>query len=85
MRCHECKNCLDLEKVRASVFKVANPPFSHACQDVIDLWNTELQRLPCLVLAVDCHTCHADPGVPCRWGERFHPTRVVHARVLAES
>ena len=48
IRCDECENCLALEKVKESVLKVANPPFSHADQDVVDLWNTELQRLPCL-------------------------------------
>ena len=31
-RCGKCENCLSLERGRASVLKVANPPFSHADQ-----------------------------------------------------
>jgi hypothetical protein len=55
-RCGECDNCKKLERVKASVLKVVNPPCSkpsaywpYACADdgVIELWNTELARLPC--------------------------------------
>lgn len=48
-RCRKCENCLKLEKVKASVLKTVNPPFSHADQGVMDLWNAELKRLPCLL------------------------------------
>ena len=48
MRCGTCKNCVDLERVKRSVLRVCNPPFSHADQDAIDLWNGEVERLPCL-------------------------------------
>jgi len=47
-RCGECENCKKLEKVKASVLRAANPPFSHADQGTVDLWNAELSRLPCL-------------------------------------
>lgn len=26
-----------------------------------------------------CHTCHAQPGQPCRWGSGFHEIRVRRA------
>ena len=47
-RCGDCETCKWLEKVKKSVLKAANPPFSHVDQGVVDLWNQELQRLPCL-------------------------------------
>jgi hypothetical protein len=47
-RCGECENCKKLEKVKASVLRAVNPPLSHADQGTVDLWNTELRRLPCL-------------------------------------
>lgn len=55
-RCGKCPNCLQLEKVKRRVLACVNPPFSrrsatwpHACADdgVIELWNSELARLPC--------------------------------------
>jgi hypothetical protein len=46
-RCGKCKNCLELEKVKARVLACANPPFSHADDGVVELWNKELERLPC--------------------------------------
>ena len=49
-RCGTCKNCKELEKVRESVLRAVNPPFSHADQGTVDLWNTELKRLPCLAV-----------------------------------
>jgi hypothetical protein len=48
MRCGTCKNCEELAKVQRSVLRAVNPPFSHANDDVVNLWNTELERLPCL-------------------------------------
>jgi hypothetical protein len=53
LRCGKCENCVKLEKVKASVARCANPPFSHADQDVVELWNAELARLPCLGEADD--------------------------------
>ncbi len=47
-RCGRCKNCLDLQKVKKRVLACANPPFSHADDDVVDVWNAELERLKCL-------------------------------------
>ena len=47
-RCGECKNCIDLERVRKVVLKATNPPFSHANDGVVELWNAELERLPCM-------------------------------------
>ncbi len=55
MRCGKCKNCLDLERIRRRVLACVNPPFSHATRvgsiydyGLVNLWNTELQRLPCI-------------------------------------
>lgn len=47
-RCGECDNCKKLERVQRSVLRVVNPPFSHADDDTIKLWNRELAELPCL-------------------------------------
>jgi len=47
-RCGTCKNCIELDKVRRSVLSVANPPFSHADQGTVDLWNREVKSLPCM-------------------------------------
>lgn len=47
-RCGTCANCLMLERARRRILACCNPPFSHASQAVIDLWNAELKRLPCL-------------------------------------
>ena len=47
-RCGKCKNCLDLERVRRRVLACVNPPFRHADDGVVNLWNTELARLPCI-------------------------------------
>ena len=46
-RCNVCKNCVALESVKERVLACVNPPFSHADQDVINLWNEELKGLPC--------------------------------------
>lgn len=54
-RCGKCQNCVDLERVRRRVLACVNPPFSHAMRvgsrgddyGVVNLWNTELARLPC--------------------------------------
>jgi hypothetical protein len=46
-RCGACQNCLDLARVRSRVLACCNPPFSHADDGVVSLWNTELARLSC--------------------------------------
>lgn len=46
-RCGTCDNCTELERVKGTVLRATNPPFSHADQDVVDLWNQEVARLPC--------------------------------------
>lgn len=43
-----CENCRRLERVRQLVLRCANPPFSHADDGVVSLWNSEVSRLPCL-------------------------------------
>ena len=52
-RCGKCANCKKLERVKSSVLACCNPPFSHADDDVVDLWNKELERLPCLEVRHD--------------------------------
>lgn len=47
-RCGKCENCKKLERVKQRVLACCNPPFTHADQDTVDLWNKELARLPCL-------------------------------------
>jgi len=51
MRCGKCKNCIDLERIKRWVLACCNPPFSHADDGVVSLWNAELARLPCCVPA----------------------------------
>lgn len=56
LRCGKCKNCLALERIQRRVLACCNPPFSHAIRlgsrgddyGLVNLWNTELARLPCL-------------------------------------
>jgi hypothetical protein len=55
MRCGKCKNCVELEKVKslvlaccASVKKGIYPSTYHADDGVIQVWNSELARLPCM-------------------------------------
>jgi hypothetical protein len=47
-RCGTCENCRKLERIQKRVLACCNPPFSHADQDVVDLWNRELAEHPCL-------------------------------------
>jgi len=47
-RCGDCPNCLRLEKVKLRVLACCNPPFSHADDDVVEVWNKELESLPCV-------------------------------------
>jgi len=46
-RCGECINCQKLEKVKTSILRCCNPPFSHADDDVVMVWNDMLESLPC--------------------------------------
>ena len=55
MRCGECKNCRDLEKIKSRVLACCNTirgrnqvSVPRDMDGVIQLWNTELHRLPCL-------------------------------------
>jgi len=47
-RCGGCDNCKKLEKVKRSVLRAVNPPFSHADDGVVAVWNDMLASLPCL-------------------------------------
>lgn len=47
-RCGSCENCRKLEQIKRRVLACCNPPFSHIDQDVVDVWNQELDRLLCL-------------------------------------
>lgn len=47
-RCGKCTNCENLERVKQKVLACANPPFSHADDGVVNVWNQELTRLHCL-------------------------------------
>ena len=47
-RCGQCINCQKIEKVKISVLRCCNPPFSHADNDVIEVWNDSLKRYPCM-------------------------------------
>lgn len=46
-RCEQCDNCKELEKVKERVLACINPPFSHADDDVVKVWNEEMKRLKC--------------------------------------
>lgn len=46
-RCGQCNNCKELQQVKERVLACANPPFSHADDDVVTVWNNELARLQC--------------------------------------
>lgn len=52
-RCGQCENCKKLEQVKSIVLRACNPPFSHADDDVVNLWNEELERLPCIAEILD--------------------------------
>jgi hypothetical protein len=46
-RCCKCPACLHIEQVKPAVLRCANPPFSHATDGVVQLWNQELFDHPC--------------------------------------
>lgn len=47
-RCGKCDNCKMVERARNKVLAVCNPPFSHADQGVVDVWNDVLESYPCI-------------------------------------
>lgn len=47
-RCGNCKNCKIIQKVQGGVLACCNPPFVHADDDVVMVWNDQLKRFPCL-------------------------------------
>ena len=47
-RCNECDNCQKLKRVRGRVLACCDPPFSHADQGVINVWNDAVWDYPCL-------------------------------------
>jgi len=46
-RCGTCSSCLRVEKVKPTILRCANPPFSHATDDVAQVWNQTLFDNPC--------------------------------------
>jgi len=44
-RCGKCSNCKKLEKVKTSVLRAVNS--SHASDDIVMVWNTMVDSLPC--------------------------------------
>lgn len=46
-RCGECGNCKKLDKLKVRVLACCNPPFSHADQGVVEVWNELVERLKC--------------------------------------
>lgn len=47
-RCGECANCKKLDLVQRRVLACCNPPFSHADDGVVKVWNDMLARLTCV-------------------------------------
>jgi hypothetical protein len=47
-RCGECDNCRKLDSIKDSVLRCVNPPFSSADDDVISVWNSAVENLPCM-------------------------------------
>lgn len=48
-RCGKCVNCQKFEHVRTSVLKVVNPPFSHADDATVKVWNDAVRDFPCVM------------------------------------
>lgn len=46
-RCGKCLNCVKLKRVQQRVLACCNPPFSHADDGVVQVWNDMLASLPC--------------------------------------
>jgi hypothetical protein len=66
-RCGLCKNCQELERVKARVMAVvtkssmsASVPTNNSA-DAAELWNQELERLPCLGSTPCTGDCWPDP------------------------
>jgi len=51
-RCGKCDNCLKIDKIKVSILRCCNPPFTHADQDIIDVWNDQLKEFPCLAFPI---------------------------------
>jgi hypothetical protein len=47
IRCGKCKACQNVERAKHLALKVANPPFSHADDSTVMLWNDALKMNPC--------------------------------------
>jgi hypothetical protein len=45
VRCGVCSNCLLIEQTKHLL--MPNPPFSHANQQTVDVWNHMLETHPC--------------------------------------
>ena len=46
-RCGTCAGCKRIEQTKATVLRCANPPFTHATDDVAMIWNQTLYDNPC--------------------------------------
>ena len=46
-RCGLCSACLHVQATQKLVLAAANPPFSHATQRDVDMWNSTLADNPC--------------------------------------
>ena len=56
IRCGKCPACLRVETAKSACLKVANPPFSHADDSTVMLWNDTLDNNPCETWAT-CPKC----------------------------
>jgi hypothetical protein len=46
-RCGQCEACQHIERIKPTILRCANPPFSHATDDTARVWNQELFDHPC--------------------------------------
>ena len=46
-RCGICPACRRVEAARRSALRAANPPFSHADDHIVMVWNDMLKENPC--------------------------------------
>jgi hypothetical protein len=46
-RCGTCTACKHIERVKPTILRCANPPFSHATDDTVKVWNQTLFDNPC--------------------------------------
>lgn len=78
MRCNTCDNCKKLERARNSVLRAANPPFSHADDGVVDVWNTMVKTYPC---TNRCQACGLPPDRLVTSKDKWGDERVVGGAV----